>query len=58
MDGAVRIAKGPSQLIGRVEVCVNRTWGTVCATQDWNDLAASVVCQQTGHSSKGMIKTL
>ena len=41
-------------LIGRVEVCVNRTWGTVCGEM-WSDLHASVVCQQVGHSVNGII---
>ncbi len=53
MDGTVQIAGGPSPLVGRVEVCVNRTWGTVCEN-NWNDLDALVLCQQMGHSSNGI----
>jgi len=52
LDGDVRIAGGESSLIGRVEVCVNSTWGIVCGN-DWIDLNALVVCQQIGHSPNG-----
>lgn len=53
-DGDVRIADGPTELIGRVEICVNRTWGTVCE-QMWNDIHALVVCRQLGYSANGLL---
>ena len=40
-------------LEGRVEVCINRAWGTVCA-EGFNDVDAQVVCNSingTGMSS-------
>lgn len=55
-NGDARITGHSSNLIGRVEVCVNRTWGTVCE-QGWSDPAAAVLCRQMGHSSNGMILT-
>ena len=43
---------GPSPYEGRVEVCVEGCWGTVCGTEfDASD--ASVVCHQLGFPSFG-----
>ena len=52
-DGQVRIVGSSNPSFGRVEVCVNQTWGTICDSA-WNDNAASVICKQQGFSSYGI----
>ena len=48
-DGDVRLVDGRTPNEGRVEICFNRTWGTVCRS-GFGQLDASVVCQQLGYS--------
>ena len=45
-DGEVRLVGGESKREGRVEICYNGVWGTVCADKGWNEMDANVVCQQ------------
>ena len=50
--GEVRLQDGPNVREGRVEVCINNAWGTVCSDQfGFED--AIVTCTQMNFSSEG-----
>ena len=51
-NGDVRLAGGLSSNQGRVEICYNNQWGTVC-DNSFNNIDASVVCRQLGFPAIG-----
>lgn len=70
--GDIRLVGGSTVIEGRVEVCLNNVWGTVCddgfpSSAIVRENAAAVICRQLGYSSdngeqhkfthKHMIKT-
>ena len=48
-EETVRLIGGSLPTEGRVEVCLNDAWGTVC-DDGWTDVDASVACRQLGYS--------
>ncbi|XP_011408605.2 PREDICTED: deleted in malignant brain tumors 1 protein-like [Amphimedon queenslandica] len=64
-EGEVRLVNGNTQYEGRVEICINRVWGTVCSRRDnrwnwswwnsWHTLDSNVVCRQAGHMELGSV---
>ena len=54
VSGTVRLAGSSFVNQGRVDVCVNSTWGTIC-TDYWDNNDASVVCNQLGYHGTGNV---
>lgn len=52
-NGDIRLAgTGPTMYEGRVEICYNEAWGTVC-DDAWGVPDAQVVCRQLGYGTNG-----
>lgn len=54
--GDVRLADGLTKYEGRVEVCMNGAWGSICNYNYWNPTSFSAnaftVCSELGYQGK------
>ena len=54
-NGDIRLVNGTSRYEGRVELCYDEIWGTICDGL-WSANDANVACRQLGFADNGMIK--
>ena len=52
LQGDIQLVGGSSRYEGRLEVCNNNAWGTVC-DDDFGSSDARVACRQLGFSDRG-----
>ena len=53
-DGDIQLVGGSNKYEGRIEVCVNQAWGTVCSYNQNNNVG-KVVCGQIGAQTLGNV---
>ena len=57
-DGDLRLSGGETEYQGRVEICINNLWGSICYSSSrygnyWNVDDGRVVCRALGHQELG-----
>ena len=50
--GSIRLMDGNSTQEGRVEICYNETYNSICDDR-WDELEAAVVCRQLNYTEQG-----
>ncbi len=48
MEGEIRLVAGFTYREGRIELCSNGIWGTVCG-HGWTEREAALVCSRLGY---------
>ena len=56
-QGQLRLIGGSSDNEGRVEICYENRWGTIC-DNGWSNEDAKVVCRQLGFQTVGEYSTI
>ena len=49
-DGDIRLVNGVTSNEGRVDICFDNHWGTIC-DDEWGPPEATVVCRQLGYGN-------
>ena len=52
VNGDLRLQGGANEREGRLEICNNQAWGTVC-DNFWDNIDAGVACFQLGYTKAG-----
>ena len=51
-EGTIRLADGAFTQQGRVEICTNGVWGTIC-DNGWDNADAYILCKGLGYGGSG-----
>lgn len=51
-NGDVKLSGSSDPLRGRIEICMNEVWGTIC-DDFWDVNDTAVICRQLGFSAEG-----
>ena len=51
-EGELRLVEGHSVTNGRVEICIEERWGTVCG-DSWDIVEVEVICRQLDYLESG-----
>ena len=57
-DGDIRLVNGANELQGRVEICHNNVWGTVCSNYPSPSNSGNFgnfICKQLGYQGTGIL---
>ena len=49
----MRLSGGQTHYEGRVEICYNGVWGSICDS-NWTPVEANLVCKTLGHQQYGI----
>ena len=50
-EGQVRLVGGSTSNEGRVEICIQGVWGSICRNS-WGTAESAIVCEQLGFQSE------